>query len=178
MAKYTETLAEYLQNGGVLPSASFALMGDDFEELFIERFIGSEIGFETEELFRVRLNNKAALVCPLYADKLAAVASSINSLKTPSRWQYEKRTYGKAESSNESDGKNTDLPYDADTAKPSFLNHIEGKSTLEEHTDETNRDESITVDEELRIMDAMKAKEQSVKETCLEEFKPLFMRIY
>ena len=66
MAKYTETLAEYIEGGGVLPSSSFALI-EDFEDLFKERYCGSELGFETELLFAMKLDYKARAVMPVYA---------------------------------------------------------------------------------------------------------------
>ena len=34
MAKYTELYSEYLASGGAVPSADFAEVSDDFEDLF------------------------------------------------------------------------------------------------------------------------------------------------
>lgn len=178
MAKYTETFLEYCEEGGALPSSSFALLGEDFEGLFIGRYAALEIGFETPELFAVRLENKAALVCPAYASKLQALANSEAALRLPEKWRYEKRDYGKQHAENESDGTNTDLPYDVANALPSGLSHVEGSADTDAHTDEVNQKEGASIDEHLRIIDALNRKAFIIIEAALDEFKPLFMGVY
>lgn len=178
MAKYTELFAEYLDNGGALPSASFALI-DGFEDLFKERFCGSEIGFETEALFAIKLDLKAQLVMPVYAERLAIAISQITGLKNnPVKVRYETRGYGKRHAESSNDGTNTDLPYDVDTATPSLKTHTEGSADNDAYTDAFTFDEGLSADERLRIIEAMNNKASSIVEACLEEFKPLFMGIY
>lgn len=178
MAKYTETLLEYVEGGGALPSSSFALMGSDFEGLFVGRFAALEIGFETETLFAVRLQNKAALICPVYASQLDAIDNAKLALKLPKKWRYEKRSYGAMHSENETNGTNTDLPYNVTTATPSSTSKLEGSADTNAHEDELEHEESVSIDENIRILDELNKKAFSIIEACLEEFKPLFMGVY
>lgn len=177
MAKYTETLYEYMEGGGVLPSSSFALI-PDFEAYFLERFSNCEIGFETDGIFAVKLDLKARLVMPIYAQRLAAVNSAMAKLQSPAKVRTETRGYGKQHSDNESDGENTDLPFDATTAKPSSTSHIEGSADVDYHEDNFTLNEYVTIDENLRIIEAMESRRRSIYEECLDEFRPLFMGVY
>lgn len=178
MAKYTETFAEYVEGGGALPSSSFALI-EDFEDLFKERFCGSEIGFETEALFAIKLDYKARAVMPVYASKIAAVVEQMTGLKNnPTKWRYETRNYGKQHSENKTDGSNTDLPFDAETATPSSLSNLNGSADTDAHTDTLDFKEGLSVDERLRIIEKLNEKAFVLVEACLDEFKPLFMGVY
>lgn len=178
MAKYTELLAEYIEGGGVLPSSSFALISG-FEDLFKERFCNCEIGFETEAIFALKLDMKARLVMPIYAEKIAVMLEEMTGLKNnPVKMRYETRAYGKMHSSNKTDGSNTDLPFDADDATPSALSHLEGSADNDAHTDNLTFSEGLSADERLRIIEAINRKAFILTEECLEEFKPLFMGVY
>lgn len=177
MAKYTKLLAEYLDDGGVLPSSSFALIAD-FEDLFKERFCGCEIGFETNALFALKLDLKARLVMPLYAARLSAVDGAISRLETPLKKRTETRDYGKQHSENETNGSNTDLPYDTENATPSGLSHLEGEADTDAHKDTFTYADYVTMDENLRIIDQLSDAKKGIIENCLDEFKPLFMGVY
>lgn len=177
MAKYTETLAEYVEGGGTLPSSSFALI-EDFEDLFKERFCGSEIGFETETLFALKLDMKARLVMPIYAARLAAVNAAMAKLQTPTKERTERREYGKTHSETENDGSNTELPFDAATATPSATSHMEGSADVDDHEDNMTYTDYVTIDENLRIMETLGRQREGVIENCLDEFRPLFMGVY
>lgn len=177
MAKYTELFKDYLEGGGALPSSSFALI-PDFEDLFKERYCGSEIGFETEALFAIKLDMKARLVMPVYAARLAAIDAAMNKLKTPLKERTEKRGFGKQHSETENDGSGTDLPYDAEDATPSTLSHNEGSADVDYHEDNYTYTDYVTIDENLRIIQELGSKRDGLIEKCLEEFKPLFMGVY
>lgn len=178
MAKYTETFAEYLEGGGALPSSSFALI-DDFEDLFKERFCGSEIGFETEALFAIKLDYKARVVMPVYASKIAAVVEQMTGIKdNPTKWRYETRNYGKQHSENKTDGSNTDLPFDGEESTPTSLSNLNGSADTDAHTDTLDFKEGLSVDERLRIIEKLNEKAFVLVEACLDEFKPLFMGVY
>ena len=178
MAKYTETFAEYLDNGGVIPSSSFALI-EDFEDLFKERYCGSEIGFETEALFALKLDYKARVVMPFYADRVTEYINQMTGLRvSPDKWRFETRKYGKQHSSNKTDGSNTDLPFDATTANPTSLSNLNGSADVDEHTDTLDYKEGLSVDERLRVLDAVNKRINNLLDECLDEFKPLFMGIY
>lgn len=177
MAKFTETLYDYLEGGGVLPSSSFALI-PDFEGYFMERYSDCEIGFETDGIFAVKLDLKARVVMPLYAKRLNAITNALAKLETPNKVRTETRRYGKQHSKTKSDGKNTDLPFDADTSKPSALSHLEGSADVDCHEDNYTITDYVTIDENLRILEAMESRRRSIYEECLDEFKPLFMGVY
>lgn len=178
MAKYTETFAEYVEGGGVLPSSSFALI-TGFEDLFKERFCGCEIGFETEALFAIKLDLKAQLVMPVYADRIAIVAAQMLGVKqSPAKVRYEVRAYGQRHSENSTDGTNTDLPYNATTATPSSTSHMDGDATNDAYTDNMTFTDELSIDERLRLIDALNKKAFVLVSQCLEEFSTLFMGIY
>lgn len=81
MALYTELLSEYLENGGELPAAFENI--DGFTDLFKMRFYDREIGFETEELFQIKLELKADIYMPLYVKQLAAFEEIMQSYGVP-----------------------------------------------------------------------------------------------
>lgn len=178
MAKYTETLIEYINGGGVMPTSSFELI-DGFEDLFVERYCTSEIGFETEDLFALKLDLKARLVMPAYANKIAIVAEALTGLQNnPVKTRYETRVYGAQHSESENSGNTTDLPYDASSATPANTTETSGTADVDAHTDNLTFTEGLSIDEKLRIVEQMNAKAFILTEQCLEEFKDLFMGVY
>lgn len=79
--KYTELFTEYIANNGgaanALPSLfdkvpNLTTDGEvtTFKDAFILNFCDREIGFETEELFALKLESRAKLVLPFYINKL------------------------------------------------------------------------------------------------------------
>ena len=62
MAKYTETLGEYLASGHSLPTVFADIT--NFDTYFLARYIDREIGFETEDLFEIKLEGKANIIIP------------------------------------------------------------------------------------------------------------------
>lgn len=98
---HTELFTQYIANNGGAENALPSLFGkvpniviDDevttFKDAFILNFCDREIGFETEELFALKLESRAKLVLPFYISKLKQLASIdyINAKRTES----EKRT--------------------------------------------------------------------------------------
>lgn len=83
MAKYTELLSEYLENGGALPAAFDNISG--FKTLFIGKYCDCEIGFETPVLFAIKLETRANAVIPAYAARIAAIESAMNNLSNPTK---------------------------------------------------------------------------------------------
>lgn len=177
MAKYTETFEEYLEGGGLLPSDEFALI-DGFEDIFKERYAGNEIGFETEMLFALKLDMRAKIVMPVYKNKIETVSLALTGLKQPSKSRYETRAYGLVEHENESDTENIELPFDAATALPASTSNLKGKASTKAHTDYVEFKNDISIDDQLRIVDALNKQARLIVEECLEEFKPLFMGVY
>ena len=95
--KYTELFTEYIANNGgaenALPSLfdkvpNLTTDGEvtTFKDAFILNFCDREIGFETEELFALKLESRAKLVLPFYINKLKQIESIdyINAKRTES----------------------------------------------------------------------------------------------
>ena len=95
--KYTELFTEYIANNGgaenALPSLfdkvpNLTTDGEvtTFKDAFILNFCDREIGFETEELFALKLESRAKLVLPFYINKLKQLSGIdyINAKRTES----------------------------------------------------------------------------------------------
>ena len=95
--KFTELFTEYIANNGgaenALPSLfdkvpNLTTDGEvtTFKDAFILNFCDREIGFETEELFALKLESRAKLVLPFYINKLKQLESIdyINAKRTES----------------------------------------------------------------------------------------------
>ena len=83
MAKYTETLGEYLNNGNDLPTIFSSIT--DFSDLFTLNYIEREIGFETEELFALKLEGRANIVIPFYKNKIDNLTATLSRITNPTR---------------------------------------------------------------------------------------------
>lgn len=165
MAKYTMLLAEYLERGGQLP-ASFALI-DGFSEIFKKHYCDKEIGFETELLFFMKLDEKADLYMQLYADKLTRLASAYNLFDAGAKVRYSTFNGGKQHA------ETTELPFDSGRAEPNVLND----SDAYVNTDEA-RETGGSLDELQRRVEFVNGKAKSLVEELLNVFKPCFMGVY
>ena len=163
MAKYTELYSEYLASGGAVPSADFAEVSNDFEDLFTAYYCDREIGVETEELFAIKLNLRASMVCPLYKARIAAYDGVLGKVGAASKV----RTFNAGEQS----GDVTVLPIDSISAQPN------SKTSTAAYTN-TETVEGETTDEALRLEEFYRKKVHDVKLQCLKEFENLFMRVY
>lgn len=170
MAFYTETLREYLNHGNELPE-SFGLIaktGYDFNAIFFEHFADREIGFETEELFALKVKKVADLYIPEYVKIIENYESVIEALKAKSK---------KTESLTEN-GKITtrqfDLPIAGETAgiNPSGIGETEPTSTK---TTATNDE---TADELARKIDWLMGQEKNAIEQLLDKFERCFMQVF
>ena len=113
MAKYTELFIDYIRKGGTLPAIFEQITG--FEEQFISNFADKEIGFETEDLFKLKLENKANIVIPFYKDKISIYDSLIEKYKklsgktiveTTSNSRDVKHNFGATNENSETTGNN------------------------------------------------------------------------
>lgn len=170
MAFYTETLRDYLNHGNELPE-SFGLIaqtGYDFNAIFFEHFADREIGFETEELFALKVKKVADLYITEYVKIISNYNSVIEALKAKSK---------KTESLTEN-GKITtrqfDLPISGitDGISPSGIGETEPTSTK---TTATN-DESA--DELARKIDWLMGQEKNAIEQLLDKFERCFMQVF
>ena len=163
MAKYTELYSEYLASGGAVPTAAFAEVSDDFEDLFTAYYCDREIGVETEELFAIKLNLRASMVCPLYKARIAAYDGVLGKVGAASKV----RTFNAGAQS----GDVTVLPINSISAQPN------SKTSTAAYTN-TETIEGETTDEALRLEEFYRKKVHDVKLQCLREFENLFMRVY
>ena len=163
MAKYTELYSEYLASGGAVPTAAFAEVSDDFEDLFTAYYCDREIGVETEELFAIKLNLRASMVCPLYKARIAAYDGVLGKVGAASKV----RTFNAGAQS----GDVTVLPINSVSAQPN------SKTSTAAYTN-TETVEGETTDEALRLEEFYRKKVHDVKLQCLKEFENLFMRVY
>ena len=163
MAKYTELYSEYLASGGAVPTAAFAEVSDDFEDLFTAYYCDREIGVETEELFAIKLNLRASMVCPLYKARIAAYDGVLGKVGAASKV----RTFNAGAQS----GDVTVLPINSISAQPN------SKTSTAAYTN-TETVEGETTDEALRLEEFYRKKVHDVKLQCLKEFENLFMRVY
>lgn len=173
MAKFTELFSEYLERGGLLP-ASFSQI-EGFENLFKLHYCDKEIGFETETLFAMKLEAKANMVIPIYADKISRLATAYLGFDEPAKTFYEHIVVGTT--IGEQNGSTTELPFDSPNALPSVKNHFDEYENGEDRVTE-RRDAGETIDEKIRQIDFINKEVTSLLEKCLKEFKNLFMGVY
>lgn len=176
MAKYTETLYEYIEGGGSLPS-SFAQI-EGFETLFVQHFAGREIGFETEPLFKNALEEVATINIPYYKDKLAIINSVIERLKNPDKTRHEKRTYGEAKQTTDSNASSKEVPFDVDASKPSASSKSSATTKSEMHEDKGEYTDYVTIDENMRLLEEVTQSKFNLLEKLLREFDHCFMGVY
>ena len=199
MAKFTELFSEYLERGGRLP-ASFALI-DGFEDLFKLHYCDKEIGFETEELFFMKLERSPRINMSYYADKIRRLAAAYLHFDTPAKVRYETGSntdvIGEQDTSNtsssvngEQNGYNAELPFDVANASPSMKTHNDAftntgsgtfhanESTNTGERESESRETGYTPDEAMREVEFLNNAVEPLIQKLLDEFKRLFMQIY
>ena len=173
MARYTETLTQYIANGNTLPS-NFSEI-EDFEDLFKMHYCDHELGFETEAIFAVKLEMYAAIVIPVYKDKLDRINSAW------SLWDDPVKTYEDSEeltfTGGAQHGETTDLPINSTSAQP---NTMVDNAEYENSQDRTitRTETGATDDEATRRLEFITSKRKLIMFDLLNEFKPCFMNIY
>lgn len=180
MAKYTELFAEYLESGGALPAAFDQIEG--FGDLFTAHFIDCEIGFETEELFAIKLEERAELVIPAYAKKLALVEDEFGDFSAPVKIRTHTSSNTHTFEAGEKRTKSTNLPQNMTSAAPNAVGVNESyvdNDTVEDSG--SDREEGFTPDESIRRLEFVQRLEGQtlmIKRQCLDEFESLFMRVF
>lgn len=173
MAKYTMLFAEYLERGGACP-ASFSLV-QGFEEIFKKHYCDKEIGFETEALFFMKLDEKADIYMQLYADKIQRLASAWLGYDAPAKVRFteEYKTFdGGAQKA-----KTTELPFDSETAEASLINDTDAYQN-KDNTARTETESGKTIDEAQKAIEFLNTKVYSLIVELLDVFKPCFMGVY
>ena len=173
MAKYTTLLAEYLKRGGALP-ASFSLI-DGFEDIFKKHFCDHEIGFETDLLFFMKLDEKADLFMQPYADKIARLASAWLTYDAPAKVIY--TTENKTFNGGETKATTTELPIDSDEAEANLINKADAYKNTENRGTQV-RETGETHDEAQKAIDFLNTEVKPLILKLLNEFEPCFMQVY
>lgn len=200
MAKYTELLAEYLKDGGTLPAVFEDI--DGLKELFVGKYIEREIGFETPELFQIKLEYKANLLVPVYKKRMSELTAAYDAMANPIKKrirtgtlqrQYGERSNTNAVRPNTVKITQTDFPTGAAVDSNRVPTHLtqtdnpltETVNTAQEYTDNenyqdiTDSEEGASLSEALqRLQLAERAELKNLMEELLNEFNPLFMGIW
>lgn len=165
MAKYTELLADYLNNGGELPAVFNTIEG--FADLFKGQYYDCEIGFETETLFQLKLESKANLIFPYYIKRIADLERAANAMANPQKVRNTTVNAGEQTSTAYT------LPFNSTTAAPSAKQH----NAPFENTDKST-ESGYTPDEALRVQEYYNKGVDMILKRLLDDFKSLFMQVY
>lgn len=163
MAKYTETLAEWLGDGNSLPEEFGRQAG--LRESFLARFCDREIGFETPDLFGIKLNLYAELHIDDYLRRVALLAD-YGTMEDLSE-ELERKTTTELGATR---GTVSELPYDASAAEPSAVNATDEVTNSSTYS-------GYTPDELSRAVDWL-ARKRALRDEFLSLFEPLFMEVY
>ena len=195
---HTELFTQYIANNGGAENALPSLFDkvpnitiDDevttFKDAFILNFCEREIGFETEELFALKLEARAKLVLPFYISKLNQLASIdyINAKRTES----EKRT----NTGNISDGgKDTNTRFKGENPLIDTTLTFNAKAVTEQETNEigygkntnTTGSENVTREYTDSGIEARDLYERVLNDTMnvwneiFKKFDSLFMQVW
>lgn len=195
---HTELFTQYIANNGGAENALPSLFDkvpnitiDDevttFKDVFILNFCEREIGFETEELFALKLESRAKLVLPFYISKLNQLASIdyINAKRTES----EKRT----NTGNISDGgKDTNTRFKGENPLIDTSLTFNAKAVTEQETNEigygkntnTTGSENVTREYTDSGIEARDLYERVLNDTMnvwneiFKKFDSLFMQVW
>lgn len=168
MALYTETFADYVEKSGYELPTAFDLI-EGFEDLFLKYYCDKEIGFETENLFAIKLDLYAELYMEKYADRIEKLAVAYGLLDSPARTHYEENTTTLGAQR----GTQTELPMNASTAIPNMV------TTADQTENVVNveiTDNSIT--DKVILFDKLNEEVKIILEELLRRFENCFMRIY
>lgn len=167
MTKYTELFSEWLATeGNALPAVFSQIEG--FDDLFVAEYCDKEIGFETPDLFNIKLQARANIVIPEYAQRIENLEIAKTAAKNAKKTRETTFDAGERRSDNYA------LPTNA-----AALPQPSESGTSEAYTDTTTENTSgYTPDE---AMENVRFYERSVvllKQECLREFRNLFMEVY
>ena len=195
---HTELFTQYIANNGGAENALPSLFDkvpnitiDDevttFKDAFILNFCDREIGFETEELFALKLEARAKLVLPFYISKLKQLASIdyINAKRTES----EKRTNtgnitdGGKDTNTRFKGENplidTTLTFNAKAVTEQETNEIGyGKNTNTTGSENVTREYTDSGIEARDLYERVLNDTMNVWNEIFKKFESLFMQVW
>lgn len=191
MAKYTELLSEYIENGGELPAVFDQIA--NFEDLFIGRYCDCEIGFETPILFQIKLETRANLIIPQYVKRLSAFEEAEQLLIQPTKKRVKSGsiTYGGEDThtftTSDHIRNESELPFVSSGTPPVTQQYTDKghtdtdtikKGTTETYNNVTDTESGYTSSEAEALYKALEEPVRILLEDCLNEFKNLFMKVY
>ena len=197
-AEHTEFFTEYIANNGGAENALPSLFDkvpnitiDDevttFKDAFILNFCDREIGFETEELFALKLESRAKLVLPFYITKLKQLASIdyINAKRTESetRTTTGNITDGGKDTNTRFKGENplidTSLTFNAKAVSEQETNEIGyGKNTNTTGSENVTREYTDSGIEARDLYERVLNDTMNVWNEIFKKFDSLFMQVW
>lgn len=195
---HTELLTQYIANSGGAENALPSLFAkvpnitiDDevttFKDAFILNFCDREIGFETEELFALKLESRAKLVLPFYINKLKQLASIdyINAKRTESetRTTTGNITDGGKDTNTRFKGENplidTSLTFNAKAVTEQETNEIGyGKNTNTTGSENVTREYTDSGIEARDLYERVLNDTMNVWNEIFTKFDSLFMQVW
>lgn len=195
---HTELLTQYIANNGGAENALPSLFDkvpnitiDDeittFKDAFILNFCEREIGFETEELFALKLESRAKLVLPFYISKLKQLASIdyINAKRTESetRTSTGNITDGGKDTNTRFKGENplidTSLTFNAKAVSEQETNEIGyGKNTNTTGSENVTREYTDSGIEARDLYERVLNDTKNVWSEIFTKFDSLFMQVW
>lgn len=195
---HTELFTQYIANNGGAENALPSLFDkvpnitiDDevttFKDAFILNFCEREIGFETEELFALKLESRAKLVLPFYIDKLKKLASIdyMNAKRTESetRTTTGNITDGGKDTNTRFKGENplidTSLTFNAKAVTEQETNEIGyGKNTNTTGSENVTREYTDSGIEARDLYERVLNDTMNVWHEIFKKFDSLFMQVW
>ena len=195
---HTELFTQYIANNGGAENALPSLFDkvpnitiDDevttFKDAFILNFCDREIGFETEELFALKLEARAELVLPFYISKLKQLASIdyMNAKRTESetRTTTGNITDGGKDTNTRFKGENplidTSLTFNAKAVTEQETNEIGyGKNTNTTGSENVTREYTDSGIEARDLYERVLNDTMNVWNEIFKKFDSLFMQVW
>ena len=195
---HTELFTQYIANNGGAEQALPSLFDkvpnitvDDevttFKDAFILNFCDREIGFETEELFALKLESRAKLVLPFYINKLKQLAGIdyINAKRTESetRTTTGNITDGGKDTNTRFKGENplidTTLTFNAKAVTEQETNEIGyGKNTNTTGSENVTREYTDSGTEARDLYERVLNDTMNVWHEIFKKFDSLFMQVW
>lgn len=195
---HTELFTQYIANNGGAENALPSLFDKipnikndgevtTFKDAFILNFCEREIGFETEELFALKLESRAKLVLPFYINKLKQLASIdyINAKRTET--ENRSNTGNIIDSGKDTNtrfkGENplidTDLTFNAKAVSEQETNEIGyGKNTNTTGSENVTREYTDSGIEARDLYERVLNDTMNVWNDIFKKFDSLFMQVW
>lgn len=179
-AKYTEFLAEYLKTHE-LPD-DFALI-DGFADLFVATYVDREIGFETEDLFAIKLSAKAAMVVPLYKARIDQLTVAWEDVANAEKVVTETLQEANTDTLNVAAQKSTmtELPLNTTSALPNTEQKADAYTNTSAHNNSRNvtrTEGGVSTLEAYDVVERLHKDVYNILYYLLLEFEPLFMGVF